>query len=372
MRRVQLQTIIEYLGRRKGIDVRINGDRPHDIQVHDPGFYRRLLRSYSLGMGEGYMDGMWSTGDLEGLLRRCLQPFERSGNPSLLSAVQHVFFNRQTLLKSARAAEHHYDIGNDLYEAMLDPYMQYSCAYWKDIETLEEAQRAKMALICRKLRLQPGLAVLDIGCGFGGLMKYMRDEHGVHVTGLTLSKEQQRFADERFGLDSVLFCDYRKLDARYEHSFDRVVSVGMLEHVGYKNYPAFFRSARRLLRDDGIFVLQTIGGNVSVTRPDDWVDRYIFPNGMTPSIAQLGRAMEGLFVMEDWHNFGPSYARTLDAWHHRSQAFFRGTDRYPPRFQRMWELYLVGSKVAFDLRSSQLWQLVLSPRGVPGGLPRVD
>jgi cyclopropane-fatty-acyl-phospholipid synthase len=367
-----LQTIIEYLGRQKGIDVRINGDRPHDIQVHDPRFYRRLMRSYSLGMGEGYMDGMWSTGDLEALLRRCLQPFERSGNPSLLTAVQHVFFNMQTLVKSRRVVERVYDVGNDLYEAMLDPYLQYTCAYWKDAQTLEEAQLAKMDLICRKLRLQPGLRVLDVGCGWGGLMRYMQDRYGVEPTGITLSKEQQGLARERFGLDSVLLCDYRELHARYAHSFDRVVAVGVLEHVGYKNYRGFFRAIRRLLRDDGIFVLQTIGGNVSVTRPDDWVDRYIFPNGMTPSIAQLGRAMESLFVMEDWHNFGPSYARTLDAWHHRSRAFFRDTDRYPPRFQRMWELYLVGSKVAFDIRSSQLWQLVLSPRGVPGGLPRVD
>ncbi len=367
-----LQSIIESLGRRKGIDVRINGDRPHDIQVHDPSLYGRMLRSYSLGMGEGYMDGMWSTADLEGLLRRCLEPFERSGNPSLVTAIRHLFLNTQTLFHSARAAEHHYDIGNDLYEAMLDPYMQYSCAYFKDADTLEEAQRAKMALIGRKLCLEPGLAVLDIGCGFGGLMKYLRDAHHVRVTGLTLSKEQQRFAVERFGLPSVQLCDYREFEPHHAQAFDRIVSVGMLEHVGYKNYRDFFRTVRRLLKDDGLFVLQTIGGSVSVTRPDDWVDKYIFPNGMTPSIAQLGRAMEGLFVMEDWHNFGPSYARTLGAWQERSQAFFRTTDRYPPRFQRMWELYLVGSKVAFELRSSQLWQLVLSPRGVPSGLPRVD
>ncbi|MCI0426539.1 MAG: class I SAM-dependent methyltransferase [Nitrospiraceae bacterium] len=206
----------------------------------------------------------------------------------------------------------------------------------------------------------------------GRLDEVHAERHAVEATGITLSREQQRFARERFGLDSVLLCDYRKIDARYAGSFDRVVAVGVLEHVGYKNYRRFFRALRRVIKDEGIFVLQTIGGNVSVTRPDDWVDKYIFPNGMTPSIAQLGRAMDGLFVMEDWHNFGPSYTRTLDAWYQRSKAFFRGTDRYPPRFQRMWELYLVGSKVAVDIRSSQLWQLVLSPRGVPFGLPRVD
>ena len=326
-----LQTTIEYLGRQKGIDVRINGDRPHDIQVHDPRLYWRLLRSYSLGMGEGYMDGMWSTGDIEGLLRRCLQPFARSGNPSLATAIQHTFLNMQTLLKSRRTVEEIYDVGEELYEAMLNPYMQYTCGYWKDAETLEAAQLAKMDLICRKLRLQPGFKVLDVGCGWGGLMKHMQERHGVEATGITLSREQQRFARERFGLDSVLLCDYRKIDARYAGSFDRVVAVGVLEHVGYKNYRRFFRALRRVIKDEGIFVLQTIGGNVSVTRPDDWVDKYIFPNGMTPSIAQLGRAMDGLFVMEDWHNFGPSYTRTLDAWYQRSKAFFRDTDRLSAR-----------------------------------------
>jgi cyclopropane-fatty-acyl-phospholipid synthase len=369
---VDLKSLAEYLGRQKGIDVRIDGDRPHDIQVRDPRFYGGVLRSYSLALGEGYMDGLWTCEDLEGLLRRCMQPFAKSGNPSLVPAIQHLFLNMQTLLKSRRVVERHYDIGNDLYEAMLDPYMQYSCAYWKDAETLEQAQLAKMDLICRKLSLQRGHRLLDVGCGFGGLLKYAQERYGIEVSGITLSKEQQRFAQERFGIDSVSLCDYRALDTHYGRPFDRVVSIGMLEHVGYKNYRDFFRAVRSVIKDDGIFLLQTIGGNVSVTRPDDWVDKYIFPNGMTPSIAQLGRAMEGLWVMEDWHNFGPSYAKTLGAWNRRSQALFRATDRYPQRFQRMWEFYLVGSKVIFELRSSQLWQLVLSPRGVAGGLPRVD
>ncbi len=365
-----LRTCIEYLGRRQGIDVRINGDRPHDIQVHDPRFYRRLLRNYSLGMGEGYMDGDWSCEDLEGLLSRCLQPFARSGNPSFLSGFQHLFLNMQTLIKSRRAVERHYDIGNELYQAMLDPYLQYSCGYWNHATDLEEAQIAKMDLICRKLDLHAGLRLLDVGCGFGGLMKYAKDRYGVEATGITLSGAQQSLARERFDLESVFLCDYRELDASYARRFDRVVSVGMLEHVGYKNYGPFFRAIRRVIKDDGIFLLQTIGGNCSVKRPDDWVDRYIFPNGMTPSIAQLGRAMEGLWVMEDWHNLGPSYAKTLDAWNRRTRAFFSTTDRYPPRFRRMWEFYLVGSKVIFEIRSSQLWQLVLTPHGAREGLAR--
>ncbi|MGH8535330.1 MAG: cyclopropane fatty acyl phospholipid synthase [Gammaproteobacteria bacterium] len=367
-----MKRILEYIGAKKGIDVRINGNRPHDIRVHHRRFYRRVLWNYSLGIGEGYMDGDWSCEDLEGMLTRCLQMVTTSQNVSIVSGLQHTLFNMQTILKSRRSAERHYDIGNDLYEAMLDPYMQYSCGYWKDAATLEDAQLAKMDLICRKLRLERGIKVLDVGCGFGGLIKYMSDRYGVDVTGVTLSREQQRFGQEKFGLDSIFLHDYRELRKYPRRSYNRVVSVGMLEHVGFKNYADFFASVRHVTKDDGIFLLHTIGGNVSVRRPDDWVDKYIFPNGMTPSLAQLGKAMERLWVMEDWHNFGPGYAKTLDAWNRHSKAYLQGSDRYPPRFQRMWEFYLVGSKVIFDLRASQLWQILLTPYGVKGGLERID
>jgi cyclopropane-fatty-acyl-phospholipid synthase len=369
---MSVKKILEYLGSRKGIDVRIDGDRPHDIHIHNPRFYWRVLRNYSLGIGEGYMDGDWTCEDLEGMLTRCLQAFSTPSNVNFLTSLQHLFFNMQTILKSQRVAEQHYDIGNDLYEAMLDPYMQYSCGYWKEATTLEAAQQAKLDLICRKLRLQSGQKVLDVGCGFGGLMKFMQERYGVSVTGITLSKEQQRFAQEKFGIDSMLLQDYRELQKGSPKSYDRVVSVGMLEHVGFKNYQSFFNSVRHAIKDDGIFLLHTIGNNVSVQRPDDWVDKYIFPNGMTPSIAQLGKAMEGGWVMEDWHNFGPSYANTLDAWNQRSKAYFARSGRYPGRFQRMWEFYLVGSKVIFEIRASQLWQILLTPNGVKGGLARVD
>lgn len=366
------KTIIEYLAKNKGIDVRINGDRPHDIQIHNPAFYKRVLMNYSLGVGEGYMDGDWSCQDLEGMLRRTLESFVKSENVSMLTSIQNRLFNMQTAFKSKRAIEKHYDVGNDLYQAMLDPYMQYSCGYWKDAMTLEEAQLAKMDLICRKLRLEKGLKVLDIGCGFGGLMRYMQDTYGVDVVGITLSVEQQKLANEKFGIDTVFLKDYRKLSNSDPKSFDRIVSTGMFEHVGYKNYPAFFKAARHVIKDDGIFLLQTVGGNVSVTRPDDWVDKYLFAGGMTPSITQLGKIWEGSWVMEDWHNFGPSHSRTLNAWDKRTKEFFKTTDRYPVRFQRMWEFYLLGCKVNFDLRTLQLWQMLLTPNGYKGGLERVS
>ncbi|MGH6636454.1 MAG: cyclopropane fatty acyl phospholipid synthase [Gammaproteobacteria bacterium] len=363
--------IIEYLGNKKGVDVRINGSRPHDIQVHNSSLYRRLLFNYSLGLGEGYMRGDWSCEDLEGMLRQCLQILVRSENVSLLSRIQHTALNMQSALRSRQVAERHYDIGNDLYEAMLDPYMQYSCAYWNNrATTLEDAQLAKMDLICRKLRLESGLKILDIGCGFGGLMKHMRDKYAVDVVGISLSKEQKSYGEARFGVDIALQ-DYRDLAQYSRSSFDRVVSVGMMEHVGYKNHRRFFALVRHVIKDDGIFLLQTIGGNVSVKRPDDWVDKYIFPNGMAPSIGQIGKAIEGLWVMEDWHNLGPSYARTLDAWHTRSERFFSTSDRYSSEFQKMWEFYLMGSKVIFDIRMSQLWQILFTPKGARGGLERI-
>lgn len=370
------QQIIEFLAKKKGIDVRINGDRPHDIQVHDPIFYKRVLMNYSLGIGEGYMEGDWSCEDLEGMLKRCMQAFTKSENVSILTSIQNKLFNMQSVFRSKKAIERHYDVGNDLYEAMLDPYMQYSCGYWNNATTLEEAQLAKMDLICRKLRLEKGLKVLDIGCGFGGLMKYMKDHYEVDVVGITLSTKQQKLGAKKFGIDSIFLQDYRKLYKYPPQSFDRAVSVGMFEHVGYKNYSKFFKSVRHVIRDDGIFLLQTVGSNVSVTRPDDWVDKYLFAGGMTPSIAQLGKAWEGLWVMEDWHNFGPSHAKTLDAWNKRSKVFFGKTDPYPFaysfKFQKMWELYLVGCKVNFDLRILQLWQMLLTPKGAKGGLERVD
>lgn len=364
--------IIDFLAAQKGIDVKINGDRPHDIQVHNPRFYKRVLMNYSLGIGEGYMDGDWSCEDLEGMLRRCLEHFAKSENVSLITSIENRLFNMQSALKSKKAIKKHYDVGNDLYQAMLDPYMQYSCGYWATAETLEEAQLAKIDLICRKLRLEKGLRVLDIGCGFGGLMRYMKDNYGVDVVGITLSQEQQKFANEKFGIDNIYLKDYRDLSEYGENSFDRAVSTGMFEHVGYKNYPTFFKTIRRVIKDDGIFLLQTVGGNVSVTRPDDWVDKYLFEGGMTPSISQIGKAIEGLWVMEDWHNFGPSHSKTLNAWDKRTKEFFKTTNRYPVRFQRTWEFYLLGCKVNFDLRALQLWQILLTPKGARGGIARVS
>lgn len=261
----------------------------------------------------------------------------------------------------------HYDLGNDLFTAMLDPYMQYSCGYWKDADSLEVAQQHKLDLICRKLELKPGMTLLDIGCGWGGLADYAAKNYGVSVTGVTISVEQQKLAQERCkGLDvNIILEDYRDLNEQ----FDRIVSVGMFEHVGPKNYATYFDVARRNIKEDGLFLLHTIGSNHNKVNVDSWISKYIFPNGCLPSIQKTAEAMENKFVMEDWHNFGADYDKTLMAWYERFLASWPEIEsNYTPRFKRMFSYYLNACAGAFRARDIQLWQIMLSPKGRIGGL----
>jgi cyclopropane-fatty-acyl-phospholipid synthase len=249
---------------------------------------------------------------------------------------------------------------------MLDTRMIYTCAYWTKAATLDEAQENKLELTCRKLELERGMKVLDIGCGWGGFAKYAAERFGVSVTGLTVSAEQAKSARE---LCRGLPVEIRLLDYRQFHGqFDRVVSLGMFEHVGYKSYRVYMEKASRYLKDNGLFLLHTIGTNISSKWNDPWIDHYIFPGSLLPSIQQIGKAIEGLFVMEDWHNFGADYDKTLMAWH---QNFVNHWDdlkgRYDEIFFRMWKYYLLSCAGAFRARKNQLWQIVLSKKGVPGG-----
>jgi len=354
-------------------DVRLGGDRPWDIQVHDPRLYARLLSGGSMALGESYMDGWWDAEQLDEtfnrILRSKLQRKVRS-----IRTVPHVLHaaltNRSRKSRAFKIGEHHYDLGNDLYEAMLDKRMIYSCAYWKNAATLDEAQEAKLDLICRKARLAPGMRVLDIGCGWGGLAQFMAERYGVSAVGVTVSKEQAALARERVaGLPvEIRLQDYRDLDER----FDAIVSVGMYEHVGHKNYRTYFDVARRCLSDDGLFVLHTIGGNESAVTGDPWIEKYIFPNSLIPSPAQTTRALEGRFVIEDWHNFGTYYDPTLMAWFANFDAAWpRLKDRYGERFYRMWKYYLLACAGGFRARHNNLWQLVLSRNGLAGGYESV-
>jgi len=360
------------------IDVKINGSRPWDITVHNPKFYTEIMWDKSMGMGEGYMHKYWTTQNLEETLTKLMNSSVENTNQSdnIFSKIIILLNNMQSISRSFQVGEVHYDIGNDLYNDMLDPYMQYTCGYWKPgINNLKDAQLAKMDLIAKKLKIKPRMQILDIGCGFGGLMKYLEDKYKVNTIGLTISKEQKKYALERYNINSVIMQDYREYaqNKSNHNRFDRIIVVGMLEHVGYKNYQEFFQIVNKLLKPDGLFLLHTEGRNISTISLDTWINKYMFPNAMLPSIKQIGNGIENLFVMEDWHNFGPSYAKTLNAWNIRSKRFFKTSNnpKYDEVFQRMWEFYLVSCKVGFKLRQIQLWQIVLSPKGIPGGHKRI-
>jgi cyclopropane-fatty-acyl-phospholipid synthase len=350
--------------------IELNGKNPWDIQVFDERFYKRAITEVELGVGESYMDGWWKAEKIDEFIFRLIRiDIQQKLRRNMKIALQLAGFwllNMQSRKRAFEVGEKHYDLGNDLFQNMLDKRMNYSCAYWKDAETLDEAQENKLDLICRKLYLEPGMKILDIGCGWGAFGKYAAEKYGVEVVGVTVSKEQIELGKKLckgFPVE-FRFTDYRTLDEK----FDRIVSVGMIEHVGYKNYREYFKVAKRCLKDDGIFLLHTIGEIRSLKSTDAWTHKYIFPNGMLPSIAQLSKAVEGLFVIEDLHNFGPDYDKTLMAWYENFRnSWEKIKANYGERFYRMWEYFLISSAASFRARHNQLWQIVLSKNGILNG-----
>ncbi|ELY4519399.1 cyclopropane fatty acyl phospholipid synthase [Cronobacter muytjensii] len=350
--------------------ITVNGPAPSDIQVKNPDFFKRVLQEGSLGLGESYMDGWWECERLDLFFTRVLRAGLEDQLPHHFKDTLRILgarlFNLQSKKRAWIVGKEHYDLGNDLFSRMLDPYMQYSCGYWKEADNLEDAQQAKLRLICEKLELKPGMTLLDIGCGWGGLAAFAARHYGVSVTGVTISAEQQKMAQARCdGLDvTILLQDYRDLNAQ----FDRIVSVGMFEHVGPKNYATYFDVADRNLKPDGLFLLHTIGSRKTDNNVDPWIDKYIFPNGCLPSARQIAAASEPHFVMEDWHNFGADYDKTLMAWYARFLTAWPDiADNYSERFKRMFTYYLNACAGAFRARDIQLWQVVFS-RGVENGL----
>ncbi len=350
--------------------IAVNGSHPFDIQVKHPDFFKRVLQEGSLGLGESFMDGWWDCERLDIFFNKVIRAGLEKQLPHHLKDTLRIAAARLVNLQSKKRAwivgKEHYDLGNDLFSRMLDEHMQYSCGYWKEATTLSEAQDAKLRMICDKLHMEPGMTLLDIGCGWGGLAEYAARNYGVSVHGVTISAEQQKMAQERCtGLDvTILLQDYRDLDMQ----FDRIASVGMFEHVGPKNYATYFDVADRNLKPEGIFLLHTIGSNKTDNSVDPWIDKYIFPNGCLPSIRQIADASESHFVMEDWHNFGADYDKTLMAWHERFLACWPEiADNYSERFKRMFSYYLNACAGAFRARDIQLWQVVFS-RGVENGL----
>ncbi|MBJ6982943.1 MULTISPECIES: cyclopropane fatty acyl phospholipid synthase [unclassified Luteimonas] len=357
-------------------DVRVGGDRPWDMQVHERRLAARLLAGGSLALGDAYMDGWWDSQSLDGLLARLLAcgiDRRARGLADARDAILARMVNLQSRRRSRAVGERHYDLGNAFYREMLGRWMVYSCGYWRGrcgapLDDLDAAQEAKLDLVCRKLGLQPGMRVLDIGCGWGEALKYAAERHGVSGVGVTISAEQADFARALCaGLPvDIRLQDYR--DLRGER-FDRVFSIGMFEHVGLRNYRGYFELVRGLLPRDGLFLLHSIGANVSQRRTDPWIARHIFPNSMLPSARQISQACEGLMVIEDWHGFGADYDRTLQAWRANIEAAWdRLPPRYDERFRRMWRYYLAAAMASFRTRRIQLWQVLLSPDGVPGGI----
>ena len=352
------------------LDIRIDGNRAWDIRVHHPDFYSRVLADGSLALGESYMDGWWSCPALDQFFDRILRAgLDRQSLKKgrlLWEGVKAKLVNAQRKSQAGVIGKRHYDIGNRLFAAMLDKRMNYSCAFWDGAESLDQAQENKLDMICRKIDLKPGMRVLDIGCGWGGFAKWAAEQYGARVRGLTVSREQAAFArkDCRGHDVTIALEDYRAL----EGTFDRIVSIGMLEHVGFRNYRTFMKVARRCLTEDGLLLVQTIGGNRSVHGTDAWIGKYIFPNSMLPSARQIAAAGEGLLVLEDWHSFGPHYDRTLMAWHANfTRNWDRIKDLYDERFFRMWTYYLLSCAGSFRSRRNQLWQIVFSKEGLRGG-----
>ena len=357
--------------------ITLNGSGNADIHVNNSGFYDRVLLDGVLGFGESYMDGWWEVKNPDDLFYRLINASIHEKVKSW-KIVPHILkakiFNSGKQSKAFEVGKKHYDIGNALFQKMLDKRMVYSCGYWKEAQNLDEAQEAKLDLICRKLNLLPGMKVLDVGCGWGSFCKYAAEKYGVAVIGITISKEQAELAKENCkGLKvEIKLQDYREFNTEAlsdsGNLFDRVVSVGMFEHVGYKNYRIFMKTIHRLLKDEGLFLLHTIGANKSMITTDPWTHKYIFPNSMLPSIKQIGASIEQLFVMEDWHNFGYDYDKTLMVWF---ENFDRAWDELKPdydeRFYRMWKYYLLSCAGSFRAGKNQLWQIVLSKNGLPNG-----
>ncbi|BAL26461.1 cyclopropane fatty acyl phospholipid synthase [Azoarcus sp. KH32C] len=353
--------------------IHLNGNRPWDLRLLDDRVPERVFTLGSLGLGEAYLDGHWEAERLDQFFERLLRAhIDQRVRPLRLAfhALRTRLLNRQSLRRAWKVGEAHYDLGNDFYEAMLDPRMTYTCGYWSGgAQTLAEAQEAKLDMICRKIGLERGMRVLDIGCGWGSFMGFAAERYGVSCVGVTISREQVEWAQQRYAGLPLEFRlqDYRTVDER----FDRVVSVGMFEHVGRKNHRVFMEVAHRCLANGGLLLLHTIGKNRRDMTPDPWVDKYIFPNGDLPSVGQIGDAADGLFVIEDLHNFGVDYDKTLMAWHANFEAAWpRFRERLGERFHRMWRYYLLSCAGAFRARDIQLWQWVMSREGLPGGYRR--
>jgi cyclopropane-fatty-acyl-phospholipid synthase len=350
--------------------ITLNGPEPWDPQVNNPEAYARVVAEGSLGLGEAYMDGWWDCERLDTFFERIVaRRVDKSLRPSmsLIWLVLHAHLqNRQSKSRVWDVAQVHYDLDVDVFEATFDKRLTGSCGYWATAANLDDAQEAKLDLVCRKIGVKAGERVLDIGCGWGAFMGFAAERYGANCVGVTVSQVQADYGRKRYAGLPVEFQvkDYRDFAGRV----DRIASMGMFEHVGARNYRTYFEHARRWIADDGLFLLHTIWANEAYPAIDPWLDRYIFPNGCLPTVGQVADAVEGLFVVENVENFGPDYDRTLMAWRAKFQSNRAAMSaKYGERFCRMWDYYLCCCAGGFRSRGINVGQFVLSPKGVPGG-----
>ncbi|MFA6022557.1 MAG: cyclopropane fatty acyl phospholipid synthase [Candidatus Pacearchaeota archaeon] len=352
-------------------DIKVNGTRPWDIQVHNPQFYQRVLSQGSLGLGESYIDGWWDCKQIDEMITRILKAnlSKKVISPALILVFLRAKLTNPQRRKAFEIGEKHYDTGNDLFLAMLDKRMVYTCGYWKNAKDLNQAQENKLKLTCEKLKLKRGMKILDIGCGWGSFLKYASEHYGTIGVGITVSKEQVELAKSMckgFPIE-IRLQDYAEVNEK----FDRIVSLGMFEHVGHKNYKKYMEVVDRCLKSEGLFLLHTIGRKRNAGGTDPWINKYIFPGGELPSIEQILKSSNKLFTLEDWHNFGIYYDKTLLAWNSNFQkSWNKLKDNYSDRFKRMWEYYLLSCAGAFRSRDIQLWQIVFS-KGIAEGYESV-
>ena len=357
-------TVKELLAR---AGVIVGGDAPWDIRVHDDRLYTRMLRDGTLGVGESYMEGWWDCDAIDEMLTRIIRArvdlVIRESWVLLAQAVRARIFNLQAA-RAFEVGELHYDVGNDLYRAMLGPRMIYTCGYFHNTDDLDAAQEAKLDLVCRKIGAAPGMRVLDLGCGWGGFAAFAAERYGAHVTGYTVSREQVAWAKEHHShlpVD-IRLDDYRNATGHY----DAVVSIGLMEHVGPKNHRAYMEHAAKLVVPGGPIFVHTIGANRPQMQIDPWFGKYIFPNAAIPTLGQLTTAMDDLLTCEDVQNIGPHYDKTLMAWMQRFEASWPSfREHYGETFYRMWKFYLLASAAGFRTRYLNLFQIVATVWGNP-------
>ena len=346
-----------------------------EVRLTDDSIVKQLAQKPVLALGEGYMDGRIDVApdQLYGVLALLIRNQQSGDMPKWFDAVQALrgwtssIEQRNTPRRSQKNVQHHYDISDDLYRLFLDEDMQYSCAYFARPDmTLEEAQKAKKVHIARKLRIQPGMSVLDIGCGWGGMALTLARDYGARVTGVTLSENQLATAQARakaMGLEdraTFVLRDYRKVDSQ----FDRIVSVGMLEHVGYPQLDVYFRKLEDILAPDGIALIHTIG-HVSQPQPTSlWLDKYIFPGGYVPSLSEVSASIEKTSLWAaDVEVLRGHYGPTLNHWRQRFEAALpKVREMYDETFVRMWRFYLVACEASFEEMFQGVFHLQLSHR----------